>query len=71
MSSRDWLSLAEIARLWSAECGESAEDLERDLDAWFSEYVAREPSQQLVASGHNGDNTNRLMGMLGGRYLER
>jgi hypothetical protein len=78
MSNRDWLSLAEIARLWSEECGESADDLERDLDSWFTEFVAREPSQRpqrLVSPdrnpGRNGDNTNRLMGMLGGRHLER
>ncbi len=71
MSNRDWLSLAEIARLWSAECGESAEELERDLATWFSEFVARAPTRRLVSSNRDGDTTNRLMGMLGGRHLER
>ncbi len=71
MTNRDWLSLTEIARLWSDETGESADALERDLDAWFSEFVTREPSQQFGSSGHNGDTTNLLMGMLGGRLLQR
>lgn len=69
MSNQDWLSLTEIARLWSDETGESAELLERDLEAWFSEFVAREPSQQFGSSGRNGDTTNLLMGMLGGQHL--
>ncbi len=70
MSNQDWLSLTEIARLWSDETGESAELLERDLEAWFSEFVAREPSQQFGSSGRNGDTTNLLMGTLGGQHLQ-
>jgi hypothetical protein len=71
MSDPDWLSLTEIAQLWSDETGESAEALERDLDTWFSEFVARESSQQLEAPGRDGDTTNLLMAMLGGRHLQR
>ncbi len=71
MSNRDWLSLTEIARLWSDETGEREEALERDLDAWFSEFVAREPSQQPGSPGRDGDTTNLLMAMLGGRHLQR
>ena len=71
MSNQDWLSLTEIARLWSDETGESSETLERDLDAWFSEFVVREPSQQPGSPGRDGDTTNLLMGMLGGRHLQR
>jgi hypothetical protein len=41
MSEQDWLSLAEIARRWGAETGESAEALERDLAAWFAAFVER------------------------------
>jgi hypothetical protein len=71
MSNQDWLSLTEIARLWSDETGESSEALERDLDDWFSEFVVREPSQQPGSPGRDGDTTNLLMGMLGGRHLQR
>jgi hypothetical protein len=67
MSNQDWLSLKEIARLWSNETGESAEALERDLDAWLSGFVASEPSRQPGSSGCNGDTTNLLMAMLGSR----
>jgi hypothetical protein len=71
MSGHDWLSLAEIARLWSNETGESEETLERDLDAWFSEFVARQPTEPSGMPGQGGDTTNLLMGMLGGRHLQR
>jgi hypothetical protein len=71
MSDPDWLSLTEIAQLWSDETGESAEAFERDLDAWFSEFAARESSQQLGSPGRAGDTTNLLMAMLGGRHLQR
>ncbi len=71
MSNQDWLSLTEIARLWSDETGESAEAFERDLDTWFSEFVARVSSQQLGSPGRDGDTTNLLMAVLGGRHLQR
>ena len=71
MSGQDWLSLAEIARLWSDETGESEEALERDLEAWFSAFVARQPPQATGRPGHDGETTNLLMGMLGGRHLQR
>ncbi len=71
MSNQDWLSLTEIARLWSDETGESAEALERDLEAWFSEFVARDPSPQPGTPGRDGGTTNLLMGLLGGRLLQR
>jgi hypothetical protein len=71
MSNLDWLSLTEVAQLWSDETGESADAFERDLDAWFSEFVARESSQQLESPGRDGDTTNLLMAMLGGRHLQR
>jgi hypothetical protein len=71
MTNREWLSLTEIAQHWSHETGESAEALERELDAWFSNFVTREPSRQFVPSDGDGNTTNRLMGLLGGRYLQR
>ncbi len=71
MSNLDWLSLTEIAQLWSDETGESAEAFERDLDTWFSGFVARQSSQQLGSPGRDGDTTNLLMAMLGGRHLQR
>lgn len=71
MSSKDWLSLTEIAQLWSEETGESAEDLERDLNTWFSEFVAHASSQQSGGRSDGSDTTNLLMGMLGGRHLQR
>ena len=71
MFNRDWLSTSEIARRWSEETGESAEALERDLDAWISEFVAREPSQRLRSPGGDGDAASLPMGILGGRRLQR
>jgi hypothetical protein len=69
--SQDWLSLSEIARLWSEETGESANALERDLETWFSDYVDRPPSSRHGSPGRAGDTTNSLMGLLGGRHLQR
>jgi hypothetical protein len=71
MTNREWLSLTEVARLWSDATGGNAEALERDLDAWFSEFVTREPSRQFVPSDGDGNTTSRLMGLLGGRSLNR
>ncbi len=71
MSTQDWLSLTEIARLWSYETGESAEAIERDLNAWFLDFVERESSQEIGSPGRDGDTTNLLMGLLGGRQLQR
>ena len=71
MANQDWLSLTEIARLWSEEAGESAEALERDLEHWFEDFVARAPLPQPGSPGREGDTTNLLMGYLGGRHLQR
>ncbi len=69
MPNKDWLSLREIARLWSDEAGESAERIERDLNAWFSEFVAREPSREPGSPGTDENSTDLLMDILGGRHL--
>jgi hypothetical protein len=71
MSNQDWMSLAEIARLWSLETGDSAELIERDLNAWFSKFVAGQSSQGSGLPHDDGIAINRLMGLLGGRQLER
>lgn len=71
MSEQDWLSLAEIARRWSAETGESAEALERDLAAWFAAFVERPASAAALQDNRPGQSTDRLMGLLGGRQLSR
>lgn len=69
MPNKDWLSLKETARLWSDETGESAERIERDLNAWFSEFVAREPSREPGSPGTDEKSTDLLMDILGGRHL--
>jgi len=71
MTNRKWLSVTEIAQLWSDTTGGNAEAFERDLDTWFSEFVTREPSPQSAPTDGDGNTTNRLMGLLGGRYLQR
>jgi chemotaxis protein histidine kinase CheA len=71
MSEQDWLSLAEIARRWGAETGESAEALERDLAAWFAAFVERPASAAALQDNRPGQSTDRLMGLLGGRQLSR
>ena len=70
MSGPDWLSVPEIARRWSNETGESAEALERDLQAWFSAFVGRRSAMPSGSPG-GGDTTNLLMGLLGGRHLRQ
>ena len=70
-TTRDWLSLAEIAEQWSAETGETAENHERDLEVWFTGFVRRDPAQQPDAIEDSGDTTNQLMALLGGRSLQR
>ena len=71
MSNQDWMSLTEIARLWSLETGESADLIERDLNAWFSEFVVGRPSRVSGSPHDDGVAINRLMGLLGGRQLKR
>ena len=70
-SNRDWLSLSAIARRWGAETGQAAEEIERELEAWFAEFVERERPTEPGASAGGKDTTNRLMGLLGGRYMVR
>ncbi len=48
----------------------SAQTLERDLEAWILEFVAREPPQQFGSPGRDGGTTNLLMGLLGGWLLQ-
>lgn len=69
--TRDWLSLAEIAEHWSAETGEAAENHERDLEAWFTAFVRRDPAERPDTTEDGGDTTNQLMALLGGRSLQR
>ena len=37
----EWLSLADIARAWSEETGESSEALEDKFRDWFGDYLLR------------------------------
>ena len=47
------LSIAEIARLWSAETGDKAEDLERDLADWA--YAAAADGAEIGPEGETKD----------------
>ena len=71
MAKPDWLSIDEISRLWSEETGLDAEDFKQDLEAWFADFIKQSPAKQSQITGRSGENTNRLMGMLGAHYLER
>ena len=71
MAKPDWLSIEEITRLWSEETGLDASAFRQDLEAWFAEFVKQTPASQPLIRGGTADSTNRLMGLLGARYLER
>ncbi len=71
MSSRYWLSIDEIAQLWSAETGEQADTLKLDLEAWFEEYLKRPKDPDAEGQPVEEDNTNLLMGLLGSRHLQK
>jgi len=71
MAKPDWLSIEEITRLWSAETGHDAAAFREDLEAWFTEFVKQPPKPDSLVSSGGTDNTNRLMGLLGARHLNR
>jgi hypothetical protein len=71
MANSDWLSIEEISRLWGEETGLDAAAFKKDLEEWFAEFVKQSPTSQSLITGKSTDTTNRLMGMLGARYLER
>ena len=71
MSQPNSLSLAEIARLWGQETGESAETIERDLCTWFAGHLARNPSQGLASRGRDGTAVSGSTGVSGERSLNR
>ncbi len=71
MAKPDWLSIDEIIRLWSEETGLDASAFREDLEAWFAAFVKQPPASRALIPGGSADATNRLMGMLGARYLER
>jgi hypothetical protein len=71
MAKPDWLSIEEITRLWGEETGLDAAAFREDLEAWFAEFVKQPPASQPLIRGGTADSTNRLMGLLGARYLER
>ena len=71
MAKPDWLSIEEISRLWGEETGSDPAAFKQDLEAWFAAFVKQSPGSQSPVPGKSADTTNRLMGMLGARYLER
>jgi len=73
MATSDWLSIDEIARLWGEETGRDTARFKTDLEDWFARFVKQPTTArtQSLISGAADDKTNRLMGMLGARYLER
>ena len=71
MAKPDWLSIEEITRLWAEETGHDAAAFRQDLEAWFAEFVKQSPKPESQPNLDQADSTNRLIGMLGARYLER
>jgi len=71
MAKPDWLSIEEITRLWAEETGGDSSALRAELEVWFAEFVKQSPKSDSLMGRGNADSTNRLMGMLGARYLER
>lgn len=73
MALSDWLSIKEISHLWGEETGHDPAVLRRDLEAWFAEFVKETPDTRQARPGVALDTimVNRLLGMLGARYLER
>lgn len=73
MAQPDWLKIDDISRLWNEETGLDASSLQTDLESWFAEFT-RESSiarQLLPDAPFDTIVANRLLGMLGARYLER
>lgn len=71
MAKPNWLSIEEIARLWGEEKQLDASAIRQDLEKWFAEFVEQPAAALSCATDKNTDNTNRLMGVLGSRYLEK
>ncbi len=73
MAIPDWLSIQEISRLWGEETGHDLSAFQKDLEEWFAEFVKEPPTSRQLAPGVTFDTiiANRLLGMLGARYLER
>jgi hypothetical protein len=73
MTTPDWLSIQKISRLWGEETGHDTSTLQEDLEEWFAEFVKEPPTSRQLVPGVNFDTiiANRLLGMLGARYLER
>ncbi len=73
MAIPDWLSIQEISRLWGEETGHDPSAFQKDLREWFAEFVKEPLTSRQLVPGVNFDTiiANRLLGMLGARYLER
>ena len=71
MLKRYWLSIEEIARSWAQETGESADALERDLEAWISEFNQRKPSPSSESDDFSEQTIEFLGALLSGRHLSR
>jgi hypothetical protein len=73
MAIPDWLSIQEISRLWGEETGHDPSAFQKDLREWFAEFVKEPPTSRQLMPGVTFDTiiANRLLGMLGARYLER
>jgi hypothetical protein len=73
MAIPDWLSIQEISRRWGEETGHDLSAFQKDLEEWFAEFVKEPPTSRQLMPGVTFDTiiANRLLGMLGARYLER
>ena len=73
MAIPDWLSIIEISRRWGEETGLDPSSFQKDLEEWFTEFVKEPPTSRQLMPGVTFDTimVNRLLGMLGARYLER
>ncbi len=73
MAIPDWLSIQEISRRWGEETGHDLSAFQKDLEEWFAVFVKEPPTSRQLMPGVTFDTiiANRLLGMLGARYLER
>ena len=73
MVQADWLKIDEICRLWGQETGRDPLVLQEDLENWFAEFTKESTIAAQLSPDAPFDTivANRLMGMLGARYLER
>jgi len=73
MATSGWLSIDEITQALGEEVGRDPSILKTDLERWFSQFVNQPPPERTRPYTYKDEieNTNRLMGLIGSRYLAK